>query len=226
MPKFLGHFLAIVICAFPTTGGHAASVSGTAVIVDGDTLWVGSDEIRIHGIDAAETAQKCQLPKGTWDCAKAASDALAAITDGKTVTCQGSERDQYGRLIARCSTEVEPDIGAKLVASGLAWAFVKYSADYIDLEMRPRRQKVGIWQSKTQPPWEYRARRWETAQQVSSSSEGCPIKGNISAKGEKIYHAPWSKSYAKTRIDASKGERWFCTEAEAIAAGWRAPHHN
>lgn len=51
------------------------------------------------------------------------------MTDGKTVTCQGSERDQYGRLIARCSTEDEPDIGAKLVASGLAWAFVKYSSD-------------------------------------------------------------------------------------------------
>ena len=50
-----------------------------------------------------------------------------------------------------------------------------------------------------------------------------PIKGNINAKGEKIYHARWSKHYARTKIDESKGERWFFTEAEAKAAGWRAP---
>jgi len=49
----------------------------------------------------------------------------------------------------------------------------------------------------------------------------CPIKGNISAKGEKIYHMPWSPAYAKTRINVSKGERWFCNEKEAVAAGWR-----
>ncbi len=47
----------------------------------------------------------------------------------------------------------------------------------------------------------------------------CPIKGNFNAKAEKIYHAPWSKHYAATRIDTSKGERWFCTEAEAKVAG-------
>jgi len=51
-----------------------------------------------------------------------------------------------------------------------------------------------------------------------------PIKGNINAKGEKIYHAPWSKHYAATKIDTSKGERWFCSEAEAKAAGWRAAY--
>jgi hypothetical protein len=42
--------------------------------------------------------------------------------------------------------------------------------------------------------------------------------------GEKIYHAPWSKHYAATRIDTAKGERRFCSEAEAKAAGWRAPY--
>jgi len=50
----------------------------------------------------------------------------------------------------------------------------------------------------------------------------CRIKGNISGNG-KIYHVPGSDAYAKTRIDESKGERWFCSEEEARAAGWRAP---
>lgn len=216
--------LALVAVALLGFGAAAQTIeaSGPARIVDGDTIEIGHQVIRIYGIDAAEAGQRCQLPKGTWDCAPAAKNALAKIAAGKTVQCVGHEFDDYGRLIARCRTEGEPDIGAKLVSSGLAWAFVKYAADYIDLEMKPRRQKVGIWQSKTQPPWEYRARRWETAAQVTPA-KNCPIKGNISAKGERIYHAPWSKQYAKTRIDTSKGERWFCTEAEAIAAGWRTP---
>jgi hypothetical protein len=47
---------------------------------------------------------------------------------------------------------------------------------------------------------------------------------DINAKGERIYHAPWSKHYPARRIDTTKGERWFCTEAEAIAVGWRAPY--
>ncbi len=57
---------------------------------------------------------------------------------------------------------------------------------------------------------------------VHLPSDGCMIKGNISSSG-RIYHVPGSDSYDKTRIDGSKGERWFCTEAEAKAAGWRPP---
>ena len=49
----------------------------------------------------------------------------------------------------------------------------------------------------------------------------CDIKGNISRSGEKIYHVVGCKSYEATRISESKGERWFCTEEEALQAGWR-----
>src|SRR5947208_3394280 len=101
-------------------------VSGSAIVIDGDALWVGGHEIRIYGIDAPETSQKCQLPKkGTWNCARAATDALFAMVDRKSVQCVGDEVDRYGRLIARCSTNAVPDIGAQLVASGLARALVE-----------------------------------------------------------------------------------------------------
>lgn len=53
------------------------------------------------------------------------------------------------------------------------------------------------------------------------STESCMIKGNISDYGERIYHVPGGAFYGKTRISPAKGERWFCTEAEARAAGWR-----
>ncbi|WP_292223627.1 hypothetical protein [Mesorhizobium sp.] len=60
-----------------------------------------------------------------------------------------------------------------------------------------------------------------TAVSAFSSSAGCSIKGNISAKGERIYHVPGQKFYADTKIAEAKGERWFCSEADARAAGWR-----
>lgn len=57
-----------------------------------------------------------------------------------------------------------------------------------------------------------------------NGSEGCRIKGNISLDGERIYHLPSDKWYDETRITRSKGERWFCSEDEAQAAGWRKAH--
>ncbi len=57
---------------------------------------------------------------------------------------------------------------------------------------------------------------------VQLPSGNCTIKGNISSSG-RIYHVPGDAAYDKTRIDDSRGERWFCTEAEAKAAGWRPP---
>lgn len=56
---------------------------------------------------------------------------------------------------------------------------------------------------------------------ASAQSETCNIKGNVSTKGERIYHVPGQKYYADTQIQSSHGERWFCSEAEAKAAGWR-----
>lgn len=51
---------------------------------------------------------------------------------------------------------------------------------------------------------------------------GCRIKGNISqSSGERIYHLPSQDYYDETVINASKGERWFCSESEARSAGWR-----
>lgn len=54
------------------------------------------------------------------------------------------------------------------------------------------------------------------------ASSSCQIKGNISSSGQRIYHVPGSGSYNATRVDLSKGERYFCSEADARAAGWRA----
>ena len=66
-------------------------------------------------------------------------------------------------------------------------------------------------------------RRGERLQVTTTldSGYGCTIKGNISSKGERIYHVPGAQHYDRTKISPAKGERWFCTEAEAVATGWR-----
>jgi micrococcal nuclease len=56
---------------------------------------------------------------------------------------------------------------------------------------------------------------------IKKSETNCNIKGNISSSGEKIYHLVGCLSYSQTKIDEAKGERWFCTEEEATAKGWR-----
>jgi hypothetical protein len=60
------------------------------------------------------------------------------------------------------------------------------------------------------------------ATEVGPMLVGCTIKGNISKNtGELIYHVPGQENYARTRIDWLSGERWFCSEADARAGGWR-----
>lgn len=51
--------------------------------------------------------------------------------------------------------------------------------------------------------------------------KGCAIKGNINMKGERLYHLPGGRGYDRVVIDTTRGERWFCSEREAVAAGWR-----
>ena len=87
-------------------------------------------------------------------------------------------------------------------------------------EREARSAAADVWQAGNERPWDYRRRRWEVAEQ--EAPEGCPIKGNISDNGH-IYHAPWSPWYDRTKISLDKGERWFCSEREALDAGWRAP---
>lgn len=62
----------------------------------------------------------------------------------------------------------------------------------------------------------------QSLQSSPGPDKGCKIKGNINAKGDKIYHVPGSQYYEKTQIDLPEGERWFCTEEQAKQAGWRS----
>jgi endonuclease YncB( thermonuclease family) len=216
----MGLLLRVVTGLLCLSMSITSSLADTRVI-DGDTIEVAGNGIRLHGIDAPEAGQKCNdVDGGTWQCGRAAISAMEGLIGGKAVKCDDRGSDGYGRTISVCQVD-GVDLGEAMVGRGMAWAFRKYSEDYIADEQAARASKSGIWREETQTPWDFRATRWEAA--VQEAPDGCPIKGNISENG-RIYHAPWSPWYAKTRINLKKGERWFCDEAEAVAAGWRAPY--
>jgi endonuclease YncB( thermonuclease family) len=195
-----------------------ASIRGAARIIDGDTIDVANVRIRLEGIDAPEVGQTCRRKWfGWWACGHEATETLRRLTENRTVTCDPRGHDKYSRTLAVCYADGR-DINALMVRQGYAWAFVKYSRSYVREEELARAEGIGIWQGGSQPAWEYRAKRWTAAEQ--KAPEGCAIKGNVTKSG-KIYHMPWSPWYARIRIDADKGKRWFCSEAEALAAGWR-----
>lgn len=195
-----------------------AMVAGEARVIDGDTIEIAGVRIRLEGIDAPETGQTCSKADGTsWSCGNAAAAALERMVRGQTVSCDGTGLDKYGRTLAVCFV-AEHEINADLVAQGHAWAFVRYSSRYVAEEASARAAHAGLWQGEAVPAWEYRRQQWTSA--AAEVPRDCAIKGNVGHNGA-IYHMPWSPWYAKVRMDTGHGKRWFCTEADAQAAGFR-----
>jgi len=154
----------------------------------------------------------------------AATRALEAFVAGREIRCSGTERDKYGRLIAVCRVGGR-EINRWMVEAGWALAYTRYSGDYAAPERSASQARRGLWAGSFEATWEFRRARWKVAAAPTVEPTlvpGCPIKGNISANG-RIYHMPASRWYERTVIDLSKGERWFCSEREALDAGWRAP---
>jgi endonuclease YncB( thermonuclease family) len=221
---------ALLAClpAVPLAGlpGFAAAdvdqVTGVAEVIDGDTLLIGETTIRLFGIDAPEAGQSCPRAKGgDWACGNRATEALGAMVEEREITCWIVGEDDYDRRLGTCHT-AGPDgleINERLVSDGYAWAFVRYSDVYAAAERAARDAGLGVWQAAATPPWEYRAVRWEVAEH--QAPQGCPIKGKIAA-GERIYNMPWSRWYGRAKVNEARGERWFCSEREALDAGWRA----
>ncbi len=205
---------------------YAGAGSAQVQVIDGDTIDVDGQRYRLNAIDAPERGQKCQTKAGLTSCGGDAADFVKELANAYRVTCKDLGPDRYHahRRIAVCYVDGQ-DIGKMLLQRGLAWVSAPflgdhptYSATYPDTELMAKSRALGVWERENQTPWEYRRSRWEVEAQKAPS--GCAIKGNNNGR-ELIYHMPWDARYDRTKITASKGEQWFCSEDEAEAAGWR-----
>ena len=212
-----------------------ADVAGRARVIDGDTIEVGAVRIRLFGVDAPESAQRCLAGGRHWPCGEQATRALVRHIDSRSVACEERDQDRYGRIVAVCRYGGQ-DVNAWLVREGWAMAYRRYSSAYAGEEASAKVAKRGVWRGEFVPPWDWRrgdrlksasrgdrVKATRDASRVAARDRGnCNIKGNISHNGGKrIYHMPGDRDYERTRISTSRGERYFCSEAEARAAGWR-----
>jgi len=212
--------LAVTVVAVASISAKA-DVVGPARVVDGDTLEITGTKIRMHGIDAPESKQSCLANGKTYRCGQKATVALSELIGSSVVRCEGKDQDRYGRVIAVCFAG-QTNLNASLVSQGWALAYRRYSMDYVGEETDAKTNKHGLWAGTFTAPWDWRrGKRIAAFQQPSTTVNGCEIKGNVSSNGSKIFHVPGGRYYEQTRIDEAKGERWFCSEAEAKVAGWR-----
>lgn len=194
----------------------SASLTGKADVVDADTIKIGGIPLRLFGIDAPESRQTCERDGEPYACGTHATKALADLIDSGLVDCAILGKDDFGRALGICSVEGS-EINAAMVTQGWALAAIKFSDKYVGAEKTAQLAKAGIWAGTFTKPWEWRAGQAE----LVGANQRCVIKGNVSRHGERIYHLPFQYFYGRTKIDESDGERWFCTEAEALEAGWR-----
>lgn len=216
-------------------------------VIDGDTIEVfGSKRVRYIGIDTPETVD----PRRPVECfGRKAKEVNTRLVEGKTVRLEKdiSQSDKYGRLLRYVWVDGKM-INDILIRLGFAYATtyppdVKYQELFREAQREAQENKRGLWagcpttnttpevrlpQASGLQPGALEGRDFGAGQSDATNGSGdvqglssCTIKGNISSSGEKIYHLLGCGSYDKTVIDESIGERWFCTQEEAVNAGWR-----
>lgn len=201
-----------------------ADLNGPLSVIDGDTFIVDGARVRLFGVDALESEQRCgDAQSPTWQCGAWVTAEVRARYEGRDASCAILATDRYGRYVGRCFVQ-GVDLGQDLVRSGLVFAYPRYSVAYVPDELAARERKAGLHAIGVQSPQHFRDSR-KTAKskaRLASAPAGCRIKGNISrTNATKIYHLPGQRWYDETVVSEHRGERWFCTESEARSAGWR-----
>lgn len=157
----------IVLMAVAPQGMASAALAADQVIsgerfrvVDGDTVHIGENKIRLLGIDAPERRQTCAGRDGApWACGQMATAALTGLLEASEtgIACAISGKDRYQRLLGRCyAGQVEGgiDVQRALVLSGFAVA--EYADTYRNDEAEARRARRGIWAGTFLRPREWR----------------------------------------------------------------------
>lgn len=124
---------------------------GSAVVLDGDTITLAGQKIRLEGIDAPEFSQTCTGKAGTYACGREAKKQLAALAKGGPVECSGWQYDKYGRFLAICKAG-KAEMNREMVNTGWAVSYGAYFAE----EAEARKAGKGVWQGAFDSPSDWR----------------------------------------------------------------------
>jgi endonuclease YncB( thermonuclease family) len=169
---FLRHYFGFLVLAVLIIGASAfalrpwhdtsaaRSVVGAHVrVIDGDSLHLDGERIRLTGIDAPELRQRCRDESGReWTCGRAAKARLASLVSSGTVACAARGQDRYGRTLAVCSAGDVADVGEVLVREGYAVDYGGFSSGYPAAEREARDARRGLWRGTFERPQDWRRR--------------------------------------------------------------------
>lgn len=146
--------LGACICLAAEDYNKGQSKAESFNVVDGDSLGLNGERIRILNIDAPEYKQYCFDADGKkYMCGKRALRYMRELAKDKMV-CKREDIDRYGRSLAKCHLPNGEDVGRLMVLAG--WA-VAYGDAYVEEEAAAKKNKKGIWQGKFMRPELYRA---------------------------------------------------------------------
>lgn len=127
-------------------------MAGKVEVIDGDSLVVNGQQVRLQGIDAPEFQQTCTRAGVEVRCGREAAQALRKIVARGEVTCRGYEHDRFNRLLGTCHVGGD-NIAALMVREGHAISY----GDFVIEEAQARNEKKGLWAGEFISPREYRA---------------------------------------------------------------------
>ena len=135
-------------------------ISGKAKIIDGDTIKINGNNIRLLGIDAPEKNQICFKKGESYNCGSSSTIALKKYVGSKVIECAYTEKDRYGRILGTCylwkNDGKKISLNRYMVFTGNAVAYKRYSKEYLDDEKWAKNNQLGMWQGKFIRPEEWR----------------------------------------------------------------------
>ncbi len=134
------------------------SFSGHSYAIDGDSLKVADNEVRLFGIDAPEYDQKCLNANNIeYPCGLVAKKYTADLVKNQEVTCYYHVKDFYSRYLAKCYIR-GVEINKELLKNGMAiiYNYQESDGEVKALEKQARDAKIGIWQGTFEDPKDYR----------------------------------------------------------------------